>query len=85
MAKTTKLSEEEVKQLNDIQAKHKAVVEEFGKIKILELNLIAREERAEKFLEDLQTLEVELAKTLEDKYGKGTVNLESGDFNALGK
>ena len=56
-----------------------------NEIKILELNLIAREERAEKFLEDLQTLEVEIAKTLEDKYGKGTVNLESGEFNALGK
>jgi hypothetical protein len=85
MAKTTKLQQEEIDALLDIQKKNKIVLEEFGKISILEIDLDNRRERAEKFLTDLRSAEDQLARALEDKYGKGTVNIDKGEFTALGK
>lgn len=81
--KVTKLTDDEVATVKDIQAKNDAIVKEFGLIAIAELNLDARRERAENFLEKLRQAEVDIAKNLEEKYGKGTVNLATGEFNAI--
>ena len=85
MAKSKKLTEEEIQNLKNIQNNNRAVVEEFGKIEILQFDLDNRRERAEKFLTDLRTQEDNLARGLEEKYGKGTVNIDSGEFTALSK
>lgn len=84
MAETIKLTEEEIQSLKQIQNNNKVIVEEFGKISILELDLDTRRERAENFLKELRAGETELAKSLEEKYGKGTVNIDTGEFNSLG-
>lgn len=83
MATKTKLAQEEIQALEDIKTKNVAIVEEFGRIGILKLDIEAREERAEDFLAKLRNAEVSLSKALEEKYGKGTVNLETGEFNSL--
>ena len=85
MAKTTKLQKEEIEALVDVQNKNRLVIEELGKISILEIDLDNRRERAEKFLSDLRSAEDQLARALEDKYGKGTVNIDKGEFTSLGK
>lgn len=85
MAETKKLTQEEIDALVLIQNKNKAIVEEFGKIEIIQLDLDDRRERAENFLKQLRAEEDSTARTLEDKYGKGTVNIDKGEFTALGK
>ena len=83
MAKKIKLAEEEIKALEDIKLKNSAIIEEFGRIGISTLDLEARQERAEDFLSKLRNAEINLSKALEEKHGKGTVNLETGEFNSL--
>jgi hypothetical protein len=51
-------------------------------INIAQINLDNRKLRAEKFLSNVRDTEIDVAKSLEDKYGKGTVNLTTGEFNA---
>jgi len=49
MAKTTKLTEEEIKTLSEIEKKFGLIKEEFGNIYIQKLNLKNRKARAENF------------------------------------
>lgn len=80
--KVIKLSTEELETLENIQKHNQSIIKEFGLINISQLNLDSRKARAEKFFSDLKKSEVDIAKMLEDKYGKGTVNLSTGEFNA---
>lgn len=80
--KAIKLSSEEIEALEKIQKHNESAVKEFGLISIAQLNLDKRKERAETFLANLKTSEIAIAESLEEKYGKGTVNLTTGEFNA---
>lgn len=80
--KATKLTVDEIKALEKIENNNVSVIREFGLINIAQLNLNQRNSRAEKFLNDLRESEVRVAKALEDKYGPGTVNLTTGEFNS---
>ena len=79
MAKT-KLTEEEVKSLQELQQKNAALVNELGSIELANIGLEERRENAEKFLFELREEEKELAKSLEDKYGVGSIDLNEGEF-----
>ncbi len=80
--KATKLTADEIKALEKIENHNVSIIREFGLINIAQLNLSERNKRAEKFLIDLRESEVRIAKALEDKYGPGTVNLTTGEFNS---
>lgn len=75
-----KLSQEEVTQLQGIQQEQEALVQAFGQleyqIQSLELN---KEELVSK-LEAIKQKEIDLGKILNQKYGNGTINLETGVF-----
>ena len=75
-----KLTKEELQSLTDIRNKNNAVVQEFGSIALAQLDLDKRQENAENFLNNLRQEESKLAKELEDKYGRGNINLETGEF-----
>ena len=77
---TNKLTQEELQQLQQIQSSNQAVVQEFGQIALAELELEKRRENAESFLDNLRQNEASLGKSLEDKYGRGNINLETGEF-----
>ena len=83
MNKEIKLLDEEIEILKSIDKSSKMVTEEFGKITISELELERRKERAEEYYFKLKTRESEVAKELEKKYGKGTVDIVSGVFKPL--
>ena len=78
-----KLTKEEVNQLKHIKSSTEKVVNEFGQISISEEGLKQRKARAVEFLDQLKGQENQLAKSLEDKYGKGSVNIDSGEFIPL--
>lgn len=75
-----KLSDEELQNLQQIQNGNKAVVTELGQIALAQLDLDKRQENVETFIDNLRTNETQLAKALEEKYGKGTINIDTGEF-----
>ena len=77
-----KLSQEELQQIKNLQAKSQAVTSELGQIELLKLQLKTRRKNAEDFLEELSKEEKALAESLEAAYGKGSINLEKGEFIA---
>jgi len=77
------IEKEELEKLKLAQQNKMLVVEELGKISIAELELKDRKKRAEKFLFQLKEQEISLAKNLELKYGKGTVDFASGKFTPV--
>jgi hypothetical protein len=81
--KSNKLTEQEIQVINTVQKENELIIKEMGLIGIAEINLEQRRERAEDFLKSLREKETTLAKSLEEKYGKGTVNLSTGEFNSI--
>ena len=80
---TKKLSQEELQQINTIQKKSQALVSELGQIELSKIQLNVRRENAEEFLKELEQEEKVLAVTLEEVYGKGSIDLEKGEFIPL--
>jgi len=76
----TKLTQEQLQQISDIQNNYQAVAQELGNIELQKIALEARRQAAEQFLIELQTQEKEVAITIEQEYGKGSINLSTGEF-----
>jgi len=75
-----KLTKEEMSQIETIKQKSQAISSELGQIELLKLQLKARRQNAEDYLKELQQEEKDLAEALELAYGKGTIDLEKGEF-----
>ena len=87
MSEKQKFTEEEVNMIQTLREGNARKIQEFGQIEIetflTEQRLEALKNAKEKSLEEyknLQQQEQGLVKTLNDKYGTGTVDLESGEF-----
>ena len=79
----SKLEEKELKSLQENQGKINQIVSNMGAISIQKINL---EKSKETLLSELQKIETEqnnIKKELEEKYGKISVNLESGEFEII--
>ena len=81
--KNKKLTKQELQQIETVQQKSQAVVQELGQIELLKLSLKSRREGALAFLEELKQEEKALAEALETAYGKGSIDLEKGEFTPL--
>ena len=77
-----KLTEEELKQIENTQVNRNKLLTELGQIKLAEITLEKRLEFAENFLSELEQQESSVAKLLEDKYGNGTIDIKTGEFTA---
>lgn len=77
---TKKLTQEEMSQIETIKQESQALIQELGQIELLRLDLKSRKDNALTFLEELKQKERELAQALETAYGKGTINLDKGEF-----
>lgn len=75
-----KLTKDELEQIEVVRKNKETILTELGQIKLAELNLEKRLEKAEEFLTQLDQQEAELAKYIEDKYGNGTVDINTGEF-----
>ncbi len=84
---TTKFTEDELKQIQDLQQRYAATTDAFGRLKVQKMLL----EQQHKGLEDaeinlendyseLQKSEQELVQSLNEKYGAGTLDINSGEF-----
>ena len=85
--KATKFTEEEITKIKDVQKKYIGIQQAFGSLELtklrlqqqLESNIKATDGLRDKFIE-LQNSEQDLIKKLNEKYGDGTLNPETGDF-----
>ena len=77
---TLKFSEEEMKTLRGLQGKMTQIVNAFGQMKIAELRLENQLDSLKEQLATVQKEESDLAKSLSTKYGKGSLNAETGEF-----
>ncbi len=85
--KATKFTPEEVEKIKDIQKKYLGIQQAFGGIEVskirlqqqLDNSLKAEDELRKKFIE-VQQSEQDLIKELNDKYGDGTLNPQTGEF-----
>ena len=78
-----KLKEQEISALREIDTKSTNIVKELGQITIAINNLETRKVTTLESLDTLRLKENQLAKQLEDTYGKGTVDIQSGEFKPL--
>jgi len=83
----SKISEEELKEINELRVKVSAVVGEVGnttlQIKLLQQDIKQLETTVEEqtvLFQKLLDEEKQLVKRLSEKYGIGSINFETGDF-----
>ena len=75
-----KLTQEELQAIAELQQKNNAVVAELGQIELTRMAVESRRANAESYLAELRKEEEEFGKTLSDKYGSGSIDLENGEF-----
>lgn len=75
-----KLTQEELQAIAELQQKNNAVVAELGQIEITRMAVESRRANAEAYLAELRKEEEEFGKTLSEKYGSGSIDLQSGEF-----
>jgi len=78
----TKLTQEEISQLQEVRQQSQALVLELGNLELAKIQLENRYDELVEFYDDLKNRERELGKTLSDKYGDGTIDIEKGEFIA---
>jgi len=80
MSKIIKLSKEELEILKDYQKQQNAVTFELGQIDIQKAILEGQRSIVIDKLGDLTEKTNKTAKELQEKYGEGNINLDSGEF-----
>lgn len=70
---STKLTQEELEQLNQSQLQINQIVVSLGQLEIQKSNLL-------KQLDTIQEENKTLGQTLQEKYGDGNIDLEKGEF-----
>ena len=83
MADAIKFTEEELKSLQELQGTYNQITMAMGQLSLSRINLDTQEESLKTALSETRTKENELAKTLTDKYGKGSLNIETGEFTPV--
>lgn len=77
------LTQEELNNLNIIKQRTDFILKEFGQISLIKLTIEERESQAKEFLNKTKDMEKQVSVYLEQKYGKGSVDLDKGEFKPL--
>tara|TARA_R110002020_G_scaffold456751_2_gene673401 strand:+ start:472 stop:726 length:255 start_codon:yes stop_codon:yes gene_type:complete len=78
-----KLTEDEIKDLTDVRTDFQKTTLIIGETEIGIMNLKGRKEDLIATLRKLDEKQSELAKKLEDKYGKGSISLDTNEFTPI--
>lgn len=79
----TTVSQEDLKLLQDLREKVSNITLQFGQIAIEKLRLEETEKNLIKQLGEIKKVEISLAQDLTNKYGKGSINPDTGAFVPL--
>ena len=80
MPEEVKFTEEELKNVQDIQKSYVNVQNQFGQLKMAQIKLDEQEVELEEALKQIQTEEKKFLDGITSKYGQGTLNPETGVF-----
>jgi hypothetical protein len=80
--KTQKLSEQEIQDLKEFQIKNNQIAMSLGQIEIQKVILENQKNELVNKLAELQETQTKLGKELQDKYGIGSINIETGEFTS---
>lgn len=75
-----KLEQEELSRIAEIQQVTQNIIREYGSIELNQKALDDRKKKADDAYYNLIQAERNIAKELEEKYGKGSVNVQEGTF-----
>jgi len=75
-----KFTPEELTELKSLQETLNTLSYQFGQLQISKIKLKDQEDYLKNQLSSLSKKEEEIAKTLTNKYGKGNLDLETGEF-----
>lgn len=77
-----KLTKDELQKISDIQTRTQTIQVELGKLELAKMDIESRRKTVERFIDESRNVEAELARELQEKYGKGTINLDEKVFVA---
>mgnify|MGYP003628971019 FL=1 len=80
MSENKVLTKEEIIELKDLQDTFRNLTESSGVVEMQHYNIQIKKEQLKSSLQSLQEKEGILAKKLEDKYGQGSISLETSEF-----
>ena len=80
MPEEVKFTEEELKQVQDIQRSYQSVQNQFGQLKLAQIRLDNDEVTLEDALKSIQDDEKKFLDGITEKYGQGSLNPETGVF-----
>ena len=80
MPEEVKFTEEELKQVQDIQRSYQNVQNQFGQLKMAQIRLDEQEVELEEALKSIQSEETKFLDGITEKYGQGSLNPETGVF-----
>ena len=78
-----KFTQEELDSLKNFQTRLEQVVSQLGRVHLSKIKLNEQEDLLKAEIKNIEKEEQELAKTLSDKYGKGSLDIETGTFTPI--
>ena len=75
-----KLTEEEIKDIKDLQSTRNNIIVELGNLEAYFFDISLKKADLQKQLGELTERDQKLGKDLSDKYGNGSIDLEKGEF-----
>ena len=76
----TSFSEEELKEIKDLRLSLDTVTFQLGQISVEKIKIEEQENILKNQLKVLEKKEISIAKKLSSKYGKGSIDIETGTF-----
>ena len=83
MPEEVKFTEEELKQVQNIQEKYLSIQNQFGQLKLAQIRLDEQEIDLENSLQKIKKEEQQFLDSITKKYGQGTLDPETGLFTAV--
>mgnify|MGYP003677927134 CR=1 FL=1 len=77
------LTKEELNTLRSLQQDFQNIQFELGEIEVVKISLEERYENAKKTLSETNEKEINFSKSLKEKYGDISLNVETGEFSKL--
>ena len=74
------LEKDEISKIQELKERLNTITEISGVVEVQNYNIQIKKEQLKLSLQGLQQEEATLAKKLEEKYGPGTISLETGEF-----
>ena len=73
-------TKEEIQEIKNLQTEMNRIIFQLGQLKISEVRLKKAGDNLKNALESAEQKEIDLAQKFSDKYGKGSLDIETGKF-----